>query len=308
MRRAFAAFAMYVPRIVLALVTCAWAQAAPVAFCGIVSRDAEGSMVKMTEDLYYTQLLGIDGVEVVDRRKSGFARAYLDDGEPNFSLVEESRIFYALINREGDDKWNCSLCLADADGGAGAEVKVRRVDKTYGSYYKILMENKDALQTSFKALLNGGEIVASDGTSPPSGEGTGISSPIGGTGAGSTSGTVMNTDALAGTWIGEDGVEKAVILRGGRGFIIFRNGATMNIKVENENDNVVITQAGRSNASFFPELPRDVALNAAGHAEPIVWYLAFDGDSMLRGEKRTLVPEGKGAGPGYVAVTWRRKA
>lgn len=270
---------------------------ATVAFCGIVSRDVEGSMVKMTEDLYYTQLGSIDGVKVIDRRKSGFASAYLSSGEPDFSSVPETSVFYALIRKGADDKWTCALCMAQGND-------VRRVDKTYDSYYKILMENKAALLASFKMLLSGEGTVATYDDTVGKGEETGDE----GNSPSPPRPSVSSTDSLAGTWIGEDGVEKAVILRGGRGFIIFSNGATMNIKVETDDESrVVITQAGRSNASFFPELPRQVALNAAATAEPIVWTLAFDEDGMLTGEKRTLVAGGKGAEVGNVTVTWRRK-
>lgn len=293
MRKKVASIMLRIADILLVSCLCGWIWAVPVAFCGIVSRDAEGSMLKMTEDLYYTQLSGIDGVEVVDSRKSGFARAYLDAGEPDFSLVTESRVFYALINKISDEKWSCALCLATPATGS-----VWRVDKTYDSYYKILMENKSTLLASFKTLLNGGvtETVAEGGSRQGEEESTDEEQS-----------KVVSTDALAGTWIGEEGLDKAVILRGGRGFIIFRNGATMNIKVALDAGAIVITQAGKSNASFFPELPRQVALNAATTAEPIVWTLSLDAEGALTGEKRTLIASGKGAEKGSVAVTWRRK-
>lgn len=302
----------------LSFVLCAAEGEETVAFCGIVSRDAEGSMVKMTEDLYYTQLCSIDGIKVLDMRKSGFAAAYLAGGEGGKAgdLYSDSRlsaalagrtelsgvsVFYALIAKENDDKWMCSLCLSEPGGKS-----VRKASKAYDSYYKILMENKGALLSSFRTLLNGGgEEIG--------GKGQGAEGSSGGGEAESAPSTrpsyTESTDTIAGTWTGEDGVDKAVILRGGRGFIIFSNGATMNIKVETleGGERIVITQAGKSNASFFPELPREVALNMAAAAEPIVWTLSLDDDGTLTGEKRTLVSSGKGAKAGNVSVTWRRK-
>lgn len=295
-RRAFS-FALAA---LLLLSLCAYAAAqSPVAFCGVVSRDAEGSMVKMTEDLYYTQLGSIEGVEVIDRRKSGFASSYLASGAPDFSAVPENKVFFALIRKISDDKWTCALCMANSG-------TVRQVDKTYSSYYKILMENKAVLLTSFKALLEGEGETVTDGSAQDGGDGGTSDEDIAALPPAQPK--AASTDSLAGTWIGEDGVEKAVILRGGRGFIIFSNGATMNIKIEiNDGGQVMITQAGRSNASFFPELPRQVALNAAAGAEPIVWTLSFEGERVLKGQKRTLIASGKGAEAGSVDVAWHRK-
>lgn len=299
-----------------------------VAFCGIVSKDAEGSMVKMTEDLYYTQLGSIDGIKVVDRRKSGFANAYVQAAAGSVAQdaalrlaaaiaehkdLAESRVFYALITKMQDDKWALSLCMATT-----RDKTIRTVDKTYDSYYKILMENKNVLLASFKTLLNGGGdaargeqigVAQTDGLDGNSSQGTANDGGVKGSEAALRPSRGGGTDSLSGTWIGEEGVDKAVILRGGRGFIIFRNGATMNIKVETQGggESVVITQAGKSNASFFPELPRQVALNSAASAEPIVWTLSLTGDDTLTGKKRTLVENGKGASMSYVEVTWRRK-
>ena len=85
----------------------------------------------------------------------------------------------------------------------------------------------------------------------------------------------ISTENLSGTWSGEENIDKIVILRGGRGFVIFKNGASMNITVENKDNQIVITQKGRSNASFYPELERNTALNAALSADPIEWILKF---------------------------------
>ena len=49
-------------------------------FFGIVSKDADNSMVKMTENLYLTQLGEIAGLSVIDKRNSGFTQKYFQEG------------------------------------------------------------------------------------------------------------------------------------------------------------------------------------------------------------------------------------
>ena len=70
---------------------------------------------------------------------------------------------------------------------------------------------------------------------------------------------VMTLDTLAGTWTGDTLIDKIVILRGGKGFVIFKNGASMNIVISINGSSVTVIQKGRSNASFYPELSRELA-------------------------------------------------
>ena len=99
-------------------------------------------------------------------------------------------------------------------------------------------------------------------------------------------------------------------MRGGRGFVIFNNGASMNITVELSGEDadkqVLITQKGNSNASFYPELQRTAALSAAVSAEPIKWTLTLVNGNTLKGIKDTLLPEGNGYKAGTINVIWTR--
>ncbi len=267
-------------------------------FFGVVSADADSNMVKMTEDLYFAQLGEISGLTVIDKRAIGFAQKYLAEGKPDFSDAVSPLVFYALIEKNSQDtgKWICILNIADSATG-----DIHSYSKEYDSYYKILMESKTSLQTAFRQLLTPHQTELSpesDGSaSAASSPDAGISAPQ------------VSTDALAGTWGGEDYIDKIVILRGGRGFIIFKNGATMNISVavNRAEKKVVITQSGKANASFFPDLPRKTALEAATTALPIQWNLSLENSNTLTGTKSTLVPAGDGAETGTVPVTWIRK-
>ena len=84
----------------------------------------------------------------------------------------------------------------------------------------------------------------------------------------------------------------------------------MNIGIElahSENgQSIVITQKGRSNASFYPELPRTIALNAALSARPITWTLQVLDDNTLSGTKNTLIQKGDDFEDGTLSVEWNR--
>ena len=122
---------------------------------------------------------------------------------------------------------------------------------------------------------------------------------------------LTSTESLSGTWTGEENINKIVILRGGRGFVIFKNGASMNVTVtlseENPSD-IIILQNGRANASFYPELPRNMALKAALDASPIRWILKLTDSNTLTGNKETLLPETDGDSYkiGLLKVKWEK--
>jgi hypothetical protein len=267
-------------------------------FFGIASPDAEKSMVSMTETLYLTQLGEISGITVIDRRSSGFTSSFLETGSPDFTLSDTPLSFFAVIrkNASDDGSWTCTLTVYNSSSD-----KSYTYSKKYDSYYKILMESKSSLQQVFKDLLNQREPVPqtdSSGNDDTSGESSADTSGI-------------STESIAGTWTGEDNIEKIVILRGGRGFIIYKNGAAMNISVavvsRNGSQSVIVSQSGKPNASFYPELPRKTALEAATTADPITWSLMFENGKTLSGSKKTLVMSGDSAVPGTVSVKWVKK-
>ena len=106
---------------------------------------------------------------------------------------------------------------------------------------------------------------------------------------------------LSGIWSGEPFTDKIVILRGGRDFIIFKNGATMNISVSAEENSehgslIKIRQIGKPNASFYPELPREIALSVAPNASPIEWNFTMNDENALSGTKTTLLQGRKSKG------------
>lgn len=264
-------------------------------YFGIISSEIDENMYKLTSDLYYTQLCEISNFSVTDKRKDTPLSS-----QPSLSeITKDSLAFFTLIEKAGENgKWNATLCVINKTNG---EKKTQT--KEYDSYYKILMEPKSVLQTSIKDLISKNQknsISQSQNTKPQN-----ITSPNE-----QDAENMTITENLSGTWTGEDIIDKIVIMRGGRGFVIFKNGASMNILVNlsgNDNSQIEIIQNTRANASFYPDIPRQLALKEALTAEPIKWTFTLVDDDTLSGTKSTLVSEGDVIKPGFVNVTWNRK-
>ena len=254
-------------------------------YYGVSSKDLDKNMAEMTSDLYYTQLCEIKNFSVNDKRG-----IIPDNTIPEQSILSETNLsFYTIITKkENSSKWLETLHIINR-----AANSVMSSTKEFDSYYKILMEGKQELQESFIALVQNNEI--SNPTIPQINE--------------NNTGLKTSTELLAGTWIGDQHIEKILIMRGGRGFVIFKNGASMNIsvKVEENDSTVIISQTGKANASFFPDLPRQKALEAALSAEPITWILKLTGDNTLSGVKTTLIASGDSVISGNINVEWNRK-
>ncbi|AEE16940.1 TP0183 family DNA metabolism protein [Treponema brennaborense] len=253
-------------------------------FYAIVADVADGGKIAMTQDLFYTQLMSFNGITVTDKRKTRYQDA-ADELRP------DALAFHAEI-KESEAEWECTLYM-----DFPAEGKTVSVSNTYDSYYKILTEAKTTLQTLFSDLAAAVTDTSAAATDTSSARRDAI---------------VPTLEGISGTWSGEENINKIVILRGGRGFVIFRNGASMNISVEIKNGQVICTQTGKSNASFFPDMPREIALVAALNAEPIAWTLSLTENGTLSGIKKTLRTrydggEAAGTETAEIGVTWHKQ-
>ena len=66
----------------------------------------------------------------------------------------------------------------------------------------------------------------------------------------------------------------------------------------------------RSNASYYPDLPRELALKNAATASPIKWDLTLTSSSTLKGTKTTLVENTdseNGVKKGTFNVEWTKQ-
>ena len=243
----------------------------------------------MTSDLYYTQLSEINNFSVSDKRSS----PSLSERPDAADFSDGKLSFFTLITKDSkSDKWITTYYVVDKTRNEEHSKK-----KTYDSFYKILMEPKDVLKDTIKQLIENDSSTTSITAS------VNDSSSIKGA-------SIASTEELSGTWGGEENINKIVIMRGGRGFVIFNNGASMNITVElsgsADNKKVVITQKGNSNASFYPDLKRTAALSAAVSAKPITWTLTLTDNNTLKGIKNTLLPDGDNYKEGSISVIWTR--
>ncbi|MBQ8013368.1 MAG: hypothetical protein IJ257_03085 [Treponema sp.] len=263
-------------------------------YYGVVSASSDSNMLKMAQDVFFTQLKSIDGITVDDKRPD-LSRA--SPVIPNFIATNAKIFFYAEItdkkNSNGQTVWNCRFNAVTQEDGI-----THSTSENYESYYKILVGAKNAIEKVLSDLkspapefaeANKGNIEADFNTG-------------------------LDIESLAGTWAGEPFADKIIILRGGRGFVIFKNGATMNIKIsvkkaiiEGKSTNLEITQVGKSNASYFPELPREQALLCAASASPITWNFSLTSADTLEGIKNTVIATNNGTEQGRVNASWIRK-
>lgn len=254
------------------------AQNRNVFFYGPISSSKDVATTKLTSDLFYSQLESLPGYNLIDKRDLTFQENYISD-----ISEENTLLFYTEIQEDGTN-WVCTLRLIDS-----ITKQSHSKTTTYDGYYRILMEAKNSLLE----LLNEFSLVYN---STPTTENTTHNQNI----------SSLTLDSISGTWQGDTLISKIVILRGGRGFVIYKNGASMNISVSIKDNTVIAEQTSRSNASFFPDLPREIALVVASTAEPIKWTLSLVDDNTLSGEKITLMPSGNEATLQSVAVTWKK--
>lgn len=261
-------------------------QKASVAFFGVASSDIDKNMLSMTEDLYYKQLTDIQ-IELKDRRSESFSDEYTRLSDDIFAECTEDYAFFVLIKKMPSTKWECSINIRNIETHRTNSIK-----KEYDSYYKIIMDSKTNLKNSIESLFS---------EKTPHEEPATRTVPA----------TTFTTETIAGTWSGEDMIAKIVIMRGGRGFIVLKNGATMNISVsinsENANQPLInIKQTSSNNASFFTELNRKLALESAVNADPIEWNLEIQPDGSLKGYKLTLIEKNETAKTASIPVEWKK--
>ena len=267
-----------------------FAKSVAVDFYAAVSASKDTNMIRMTENLYFQQLSSLDGYTVTDKRPAEWQKGNEEESG------EDKIIFFAEIQESPDSAgW---ICILNAINQSNSDRKTSV--KIYDSYYKILLDAKNSLQdllSSFSATDSGGNNAESAKKEEPI------------TPAVSEQNKGISVENIAGNWTGEPYIEKIVILRGGKGFVIYKNGASMTIQVSVVGSSIHIQQVGRPNASFYPELPRDIALSVARNASPIEWELSLTDDNTLSGIKSTLEPSNNsdGAAKANIEVVWQRK-
>ncbi len=271
-------------------------------FYATVSSSEDTAMIKMTTDLFYTKFMILDGYTVNDMRSLPWTH----------ENHRGSTSFFVQVEEDSDGGWICTLTAIKPDG-------IQNVSSTkkYDTYYKILMDSKSSLENLMLNLaMADRKEMADEEPAKIKAEATlqepaDMNQPMSGAAPKPSGPSGETMDSIAGTWTGEELIEKILILRGGRGFVIFKNGARMNISISTQDSTslIKITQNGKSNASFFPELQREAALKLAPTAEPIEWEMMLQDDGLV-GIKKTLVEDKKspsGYSRGQISVKWTKE-
>lgn len=102
--------------------------------------------------------------------------------------------------------------------------------------------------------------------------------------------SVSSIDSLAGSWEGESGIDRIMLLRGGRGVAVLSSGVSISLEVIVSNGDLLVRQKGNANPRQFDDLPDPVARQAANIAPPIEWrFLISKDQKILSGTKKTVV-------------------
>mgnify|MGYP003509440678 FL=1 len=251
-----------------------------IGFFMAVSDSSDSATIDLTQDLYFQKLSLLPNITVFDFRNEKFDLTNISD----YSNLDY--IFFPEIQENGLG-WNCTFHAIDVNTKATFNSTIE-----YDSYYMILMDAKKEITVFFDSLSS---KINND--NPTENQSTNQLSSI----------NNISIETLSGTWEGEEFIDKIVILRGGRGFVIYENGASMNISLKIENNNLIATQISKSNASYFPEISREKALELAPSAEPIKWTFNIKNSTELEGTKHTLA-ETDDQTPNYtkISVKWKK--
>ncbi|MGP1595113.1 MAG: TP0183 family DNA metabolism protein [Treponema sp.] len=99
-------------------------------------------------------------------------------------------------------------------------------------------------------------------------------------------GFVETVDALAGSWKGENGIERVMLLRGGRGMAVFSSGVSISLECKIEDGYLLITQKGALQPRQFLDLPDEIARQAIAKIQPPQWRFLISSDrKILSGKK-----------------------
>ncbi len=254
-------------------------------FYGVASKDTEKNMLSMTEDLFFAQLKELS-YTIEDKRYENFSSDYFSNAcDFSASNKKGTAAIFAVITKLDTGKWEMKINFLEYNNTVP-----RTTTQVYDSYYKILMESKSSLTSTLTQLMS--TSSAKTNTSSDSSE-------------------EITLEDLAGSWNGGKYINKVIIMRGGRGFVIFKNGASMNISVKIEKNegiqSVNIIQTSGNNASYFPGIERKKALEAAMNANPISWNLKPVDKNTLTGTENTLTEDSAGnIKEGSVSATWKK--
>lgn len=227
-----------------------------VAFHKLEGKNISPQLEKTLNDVIFSFMRELKNYTVEDLRDS------VDSGNADFIFTGN------IIGLENGIK--LELILKNSNSTV-----TKFIAKEYESSNKILLESRVLVKELFEqsAALSSkknGEKAASD-------ESTDFVS-------------VSDIDSLAGAWLGEDEIEKVMIMRGGRGVAIWISGISLLLDLKISSGSLIITQKGAPQPRQFVNLPDNIAALASKSVKPIVWEFKTDADKkLLTGLKKTYL-------------------
>ena len=92
---------------------------------------------------------------------------------------------------------------------------------------------------------------------------------------------IETVDSLAGSWKGEQGLERVMILRGGRGMAVFSSGVSVSLELKIDNGYLLVTQKGTLQPRQFLNLPDAIAQQAVQKINPPQWRFLVSADKKI---------------------------
>lgn len=261
-------------------------------FFGIIIPPTLENQKNISENLFSAHLRIIPELNFYDNTKPGIESLSKDKTENNtiisyFDLIDTSSFskdqisigLFAKITKLDEENLECTLYTKNFSTNKTSELK-----ENFKSYYKLLTDIKNSINTILKNTVDF-EITTIQSTKKHSFP--------------KIDEVAMTVEGVSGTWTGEKDITKIILMRSGRGFVIFSNGASMsitvNIEVNERNHKILkITQQGNFNASFYPNIPRQKALEYSQKASPIQWNFILTESGNLEGFKYSLTLDNDG--------------
>lgn len=241
-----------------------------VAAYSLVSNDVGDHIAKTVDDLVFSFVKELRSYTIVDMRR---------DQRPRDLRVPDGTdyIFYGTMTSERD---GIKLELVLKGGPFGV---TRLLSRVYENSNLILLESRLLVRDIFDQSI---ELPDPFPTASLNGNLASSASPAA-SGSPQDLRSVSNIDSLAGAWQGEDGIEKIMLLRGGRGVAVLSSGVSISLEIIMSGDDLVIRQKGASNPRQFSDLPDPVARQAATIAPPLEWrFLITPDQKILSGTKK----------------------
>lgn len=241
-----------------------------VAVYSLSSTDVGDHIAKTVNDLVFSFVRELRAYRIVDMRLDQTPR---DLGVPDGT----DYIFFGTMTNQPD---GIKLELVLKGGPFGV---TRLLSRVYENSNRILLESRMLVRDLFDQSVQLPEPNAQPALAGVMGDASTVRPSIGG-----DLHPVESVDSLAGSWKGEEGVERIMLLRGGRGVAVLSSGVSIPLEVISLGDNLLIRQKGSANPRQFADLPDPVAKHAATLALPIEWKFQITADQKtLMGTKKT---------------------